>query len=287
MPPHPLGPGDLVLCAGTLLATPFVERLAPARAAGFAGVSIWPHDVERSGVGVAELRARVADHGLAIAEMDAITTWLPGHRPPAGLDASVARNLLSNTAERLCPLAEALGARSCTLVEYYGAHVALDAAAEAFALVCDRAAQHGLLVHLEFLPWTQIPDPATAWEIVRRAGRANGGLLVDSWHLFRGGNTPDALRGIPGERILGVQLDDAPAKAEADLAEETQHRRLLPGEGSFDLVALLRMLDALGCRAPVGVEVFSDALAERPVGEVAVRSAEATRRVLAAARNPR
>jgi len=281
-----LGRDDLVLCAGTVAATPLLERLAPARAAGFAGVSLTPFDhaaVRAAGVSDAELRRRVADAGLELAELDAITTWLPGHEPPPGW-GEMGRVLRTCTAERLCPLAEAIGARSLTAVEFYGARVGLDAAIEAFAGVCDRAREHGVLVHLEFLPWAGIPDLGTAWEIVRRAGRANGGLLVDSWHLFRSGGSADLLRAIPGDRVLGVQLDDAPKRPEADLAEETQHRRLLPGEGSFDLEGLVRALDAIGCPAPLGVEVFSDALAALPVAEVARSSALATRRVLDRAR---
>ena len=192
--------------------------------------------------------------------------------------------LRANTAESLCPIAGSIGARSLTVVEFYGVDLEVDAAAAGFAQVCDRAADHGLLAHLEFLPWAGIPDLRTAWEIVRRADRANGGLLVDSWHLFRSGSTLAELSAIPGERVLYVQIDDAPADAEPDLSDETQHRRLLPGEGSFDLVGLVRTLDRIGCTAPIGVEVFSDELAAHPVGEVARRCADATRRVLLAAR---
>ena len=281
-----LGRGDLVLCWGTLARTPLLERLAPAREAGFAGVSLTPFDYERvraSGSSDAELRRRVADAGLAFAELDGITTWLPGQEPPTAW-GELGRALRTFTAERLCPIAEALGARSLTAVEFYGTRVEVGAAVESFARVCDRAREHGLLVHLEFLPWAGIPDLPTAWEIVRGADRRNGGLLVDSWHLFRSGAEALDLRAIPGDRVLGVQLDDAPARAEADLAFETQHRRLLPGEGSFDLAGLVRVLDEIGSAAPTGVEVFSDALAQRPAAEVARASAEATRRVLSRAR---
>jgi sugar phosphate isomerase/epimerase len=85
--------------------------------------------------------------------------------------------------------------------------------------------------------------------------------------------------------VLCVQINDAPAVAEADLSEETQHRRLLPGQGSFDLVGLIKTLDEIGCPAPIGVEIFSDELYKQPPGEVARRSAEATRAVLSAARS--
>jgi sugar phosphate isomerase/epimerase len=278
---------DLVLCSGTAQRVPLLERLAPARAAGYAAVSIQPHEHARlcaAGSSDAELRRRIADAGLAIAELDAITTWLPGHAPPRAFPTELAQMLRGYTPERLVPIAASLGARSLTVVEFYGAKVGVDVAAEAFAGICDLAAPHGLLVHLEFLPWAGIPDLRSGAEIVRRAGRSNGGLLIDSWHLFRGGSTLEELARIPGECVLGVQLNDAPLQAEADLSDETQHRRLLPGQGSFDLVGLVRTLDRIGSRAPRGVEIFSDALAAQPIEAIVRSSAEATRRIVAAGR---
>ncbi len=281
-----LGPFDMVLCAGTVMGTPFLDRLEPSAKHGFAGVSLQPTDYQAlraGGTTDGEIRARIADHGLQVSELDAVTTWFEGHEPPLSWDPAFAGMLRANTAEALCPIGEAVGARSLTVVEFYGVPVDVDTAAAGFAKVCDRAAESGLLAHLEFLPWTHIPDLRTAWEIVRRADRPNGGLLVDSWHLFRSGSTLEELSAIPGERVVYVQIDDAPPDAEADLSEETQHRRLLPGDGSFDLHGLIRTLDGIGCTAPIGVEVFSDELAREPVDEVARRSAETARGVLGAA----
>jgi sugar phosphate isomerase/epimerase len=278
---------DLVLCAGTALHVPFLERLAPARAAGFRGVSLQPPEHARlaaAGMSDAELRSRIADQGLELAEFDAITTWLPDHVPPASFAPEFARALLGQTPEKLIPIAASIGARSLTLVELYGKRLGADALAEEFARVCDLAAAHGVLVHLEFLPWAGIPDLRSAWEVVRRAGRPNGGLLVDSWHFFRSGSKLEDLLALPGDRVLGVQLDDAPAEAGPDLFEETQRSRLLPGEGSFDLVGLIRALDRIGSRAPLGVEIFSDELARRPVDAIARAAFDSTRRVVARAR---
>lgn len=282
-----LGRDDLVLSAGTHLVTPFLERLAPAAAAGFSGVSVYPHEIDQlraGGMADAEIRARVADAGLAVGELDAVTSWLPGSRPPTGTDAALAAMLAGNTAERLCPMAEAVGARSVTVVEFYGDHPTADAAAEAFATVCDLAAEHGVLAHLEFLPWAGIPDLAQAYDVVRLAGRSNGGLLVDSWHFARSGSSLDELRQIPGARILYVQISDAPVTPGSDLADETQHRRLVPGEGALDLVSFVQAVDATGTDAPVGAEVFSDELSAQPLAAVADRVASATRDVLSRAR---
>ena len=65
--------------------------------------------------------------------------------------------------------------------------------------------------------------------------------------------------------------------------DETLHRRLLPGDGDIDLVGIFRRLRDGGCKAPFGVEIFSDELAALPFAEAARRAGDATRRVLAAA----
>ena len=98
----------------------------------------------------------------------------------------------------LFAVADALGARSLNVVDVFGGPWSLDEAAAAFAGLCDRAAEHGLLVHLEFLPWSRIPDLATAWQVVNAADRPNGGIMLDAWHYFRSGPDGALLRSIPG-----------------------------------------------------------------------------------------
>src|SRR5262249_61387056 len=97
------------------------------------------------------------------------------------------------------------------------------AAGESCARLCDRAREHGLLVHLEFLPWAGIPDLAMACEIVRGAARPNGGLLVDSWHLFRSGGEGPGLRAVPGGPGLGGPPRDAPPPPPARPPQARRH----------------------------------------------------------------
>ena len=81
-----------------------------------------------------------------------------------------------------------------------------------------------------------------------------------------------------------MQINDAPAEPAGDLIAETLSGRLLPGEGAIPLGRWLRWLDAIGARAPIGVEVFSSALDALPPVEVGRRCGDAARAVLAAAR---
>jgi sugar phosphate isomerase/epimerase len=274
----------LVLCSGTLRrGVPFAERVTAASRAGFAGVSLWGRDyaaARAEGLSDEDLRVMLDDHGLFVAELDPAWWWLPGAAEvsiPPSLDTE---DVFRFGEADLFALADALGARSLNAVDVFGGEWSVEDAAEAFAGLCERADEHGLLVHLEWLPWSKIPDLATAVEVVRLADRANGGLNVDSWHLIRAGDTPEELAELPGELVLGVQLDDGPKAAEENLLHATLHDRRLPGQGEFDLTGIVGALRATRTAAPIGVEVFSDSLHALPSDEAARRAAEATRRVL-------
>ncbi len=250
--------------------------------AGFAGISMWGRDyaaARAEGHRDAEVRAMLDDHGLAVAELDPAWWWLPGARETGEKLRSVDDQRVFEYDDRaMFAMAEAVGARSLNAVDVFGGPWTLDEAAEAFALLCDQAADHGLLVHLEALPWSRIANVSTAWDIVRRADRPNGGVAVDAWHFTRSGFDLDALAAVPKDRILSIQLDDGPATPEDDLVLATLHARRLPGEGQFDLQALLHAL--AGSAAPIGVEVFSDDLHALGPIEAARRAAEAARTVL-------
>jgi sugar phosphate isomerase/epimerase len=156
-------------------------------------------------------------------------------------------------------------------------------AAPRFAGLCDRAAGDGLAVVLEFLPWTNVPDAATAREIVEQAGRDNGGICLDVWHLYRSGADPGGLAQI-WPFVTTVQLNDGPVAAEGDdLERECRTRRLIPGDGDFDLVALLKAVKSHRPQAYLEIEIPSDQLRALPSAVAAARIAEGTNRTLAAA----
>jgi len=279
-----LGPEDLVLCAGTLARVPLRERVAIAAGAGFGGISLFLDDLagaRRSGLSDADLRALLDDHGLQVAELDPLMRWVP--ESEEGRATAEGEGFLRWGEQDFYDAAEAVGARSINAVLFARRPVAESRLIEAFAGLCDRAREHGLLVHLEFMPFSQVRDVASALSVAEQAGRSNGGVMFDVWHHYRGGGSAEAMRRA-APRVLGIQLDDAPAQAESNPVEETLHRRLLPGEGDAGVAELIRILDVGGCRAPLGVEVFCDDLASLPAAEVAQRCADATRRVVAEAR---
>jgi len=277
-----LGPNDLCLCCGTIARASFKELVEAAAAGGFDALSIWPRHYEdalSSGLSDRDMRLMIEGNGLVVSELDALLSWLPG------ADAGPPGGPFSYTEDFFFQMADALGPRSLNVVHMSASTIDTETVVEAFSGLCDRAAQYGLKVSLEFLPWSGIPDAKTALEIVQQADRPNGGIQVDTWHHFRGGHRSEELRALPGEAVVAVQINDATTEGTDDIIRESLHGRLLPGEGAINVVEAIRALDAIGSQAPIGVEVFSDELRILSPVEAARRVGDAARAVLAKARS--
>lgn len=155
--------------------------------------------------------------------------------------------------------------------------------AAAFAAVCEALGRRGMTADFEFMPWTEVRDVAAAARIVRAAGAANGGVLVDALHFARCGSRLDEIDALPRQWLHYMQICDGPAagpQSSAGLIHAARCERLLPGEGGIDLAAILARLPA---DIPVCVETPSDSRA--PVlgwDEWMRRAVAASRAVLAA-----
>jgi sugar phosphate isomerase/epimerase len=274
-----LGPEDLILSHFSLgRFRPFEERVRAAAEAGFAAMGLYVGEYERlraEGARDADLRAVLGHYGMRVVEIEALRGWSA---------AGPQRDAYLKAEREVFTMSDALGPGHHVQVigPYAGT---LDDAAQAFAGVCDRAAAHGLAAAIEFLPeMSNIPDAATAMQIVTRAGRANGGICLDCWHHFRGANDDDMLRAVPAEAIFAVQFDDGPRqRVDPDYYTDCTLYREVPGEGDFDLAGFLHLLAEMGVLLPLSVEVMSASLQERRAGEVARRLADATRAVMSAA----
>ena len=268
-PSGALIPAARVFYGGTRQCTPLLDRLAPARAAGFAAVSVWPGDMR--GLHADEVVSAVKDAGLFVSEIELVTNWMPPH---ASGESAFGKFLSSMTADRVLPLAVELGASTVSVAELFGLDYDRRLMAKHFGDLCDKAAAHGLRVALEFVPTGGVPGLAEAMEIIDTAGRANGGLMVDAWHFFRSGSSLDQLASLSGNCIYSVQLNDALAAPEADLAQGMMNR-LLPGQGELNLKAFMQAIAATGTSAFLGVETFSKDLDQLPTEAVAQQCAAA------------
>ncbi len=260
---------------------PFESRVRTAAETGFWGIGMHVDDYLRTrerGTSDEEMLRLLESTGMAIDEIEFLTGW------SSDVEAIRAHSLQVEAA--IFAAVDALGARQLNVgcSEFPGEVAAVERLAERFAALCDRASSHGLTVALEFLPWSGIPDIATAWDVVRRSGASNGGILLDVWHFFRGNPDFDVLRSVPADRIVGVQVNDGSAEPVGEIRDETRHGRRLPGDGAFDLATIVKQLDSMGVSTPWAIEVMSDDLAARELRQICRQAFESTAGMLTRAR---
>jgi sugar phosphate isomerase/epimerase len=247
----------------------FRERVALAAANGYRSVSASLNDP-------ADGRAIADDAGIELAVLDGVSEWYAHEAPkrPLGMENYSVDDVLRG--------AEQLGVDAISAIAPFPTDVTTEAMVGGFAALCDRAAEHGLRVQLEFTAFPAVDSLAMAWEIVRLADRANGGIVLDTWHFFRGDPDFDVLASVPGERIFAVQVSDGAKEVQGSLVKDTFLYRRLPGEGSFDLGRVIGVLRETGGLNDVGPEVMSAELAELAPSDAARRTAEAMDRLFSA-----
>ena len=267
---------DLVLSAGTIFTYDLPRRISIASAAGYMGIGLRPEDyaVARERYSNNALRKMLEQNGVRVVEIQSIHGW-------AGSEMERAKG--SEIEQGCYRLADGIGG-DYMMVSQTNLEGTMNDAVERFAAICDRAAEYGLKVSIEFLPWGPIPDAQTAWQLVRESGRTNAGILVDSWHHIRGANDESQIREIPVERIFAIQISDAPKDIQGSLYDDTRNERLNPGDGSFNLTRFVRLLDELGTDLPYSVEILSNRQRALPPEVAARESALATWRVMESAR---
>lgn len=125
-----------------------------------------------------------------------------------------------------------------------------------YAKLCEFCRPFGLTADLEFMPWTAVPNAASAVRVLNAAGNpANAGVLVDALHFGRSATTLDDIKALPREWLHYAQICDAPAvtgSSDDELIVTARRERLLPGEGVIDLRGLF---DQLPRELPVSIEI--------------------------------
>ena len=254
---------------------PIAERVAAVADAGYCGLGLIVDDLVtvRDSIGYAGLRDLVAEHGLTHIEIELLERWwLPRGEPGSTHDT---RDLLFDAADALSPAFVKIGSVNGPTFEDP------QSLAEPLRELAERAASHGTRVAIETMPFSAITTVPMGAEIVDAAGHPAAGLLVDAWHVFRANTPLDELnKALRPEHVFGVELNDAALEVVGTLFEDTVERRLLCGEGSFDLAGLIALLRGKGFDGPWGVEILSTSFRKLPVAHALKLAANTARTVL-------
>lgn len=117
-------------------------------------------------------------------------------------------------------------------------------------------------------------------DVIARAGETNVGLLLDAYHLQRGGRPGAGFSDVPEAEIFYVQYSDVP---DAPPNGPPPVDRLPPGKGVARWTDLFRLLAAKSYAGYISYEAPNPAHWQRSAADVAGEGVQATRQALAQA----
>ena len=228
------------------------EKLEAIAAAGFAGVEIFESDLLSFNGTPKDVARIVASLGLKIVTFQPFRDFEGMPEPQRSRTFARAERKFDLMGELGCDL---LMICSNVAPDSLGG---IDRAAADFHELGERAQKRGIRVGFEALAWGRhISDYRDSWEVVRRADHPAIGLTLDSFHIFARKTDLKAIRSIPGDKIVLVQLADAPW-LDMDVMSWSRHFRCLPGQGDFPMIDFMDAALATGYEGPISLEIFND-----------------------------
>lgn len=247
------------------------DRAEVAGRVGWQGMGFVLDDMNASiaQYGLPTVKKIFADNGIRHVELEFLVDW--------HLDGERLRG--SNLAyDRMLEIGAELGIEKIKIGGGVFEEGEPDFAAMRAALVgiCERAAPLGIDVVIEFLPFASVSTIDRALALFEGLGTTNGGLLVDTWHIQRGGMTAADIRRIPKHFLRAVELDDAGPEILGGLFNDSTHYRRLCGEGTIDIASQIQAVIDVGYRGYYGVEVISAYHRHLPLEIAAQRAFDTT-----------
>jgi sugar phosphate isomerase/epimerase len=231
---------DLVYNSNSTMHLPVLMQIRVAKETGWDGIFLRQEHVRRylaQGYDVASLRDALA--GLEPVNLGALADverWQPEDHAAMLTEAAA-----------ITELAIDIGASSVQLLAgpvtpggpYAGpADLPRDelrrVTANGLRAVADLGASSGLRCYLEPLAWTPLSTLDQAVEAIDATERDNVGLVLDFWHLWQRGTTPNQIAGLDRRMIFGVDVGDSLGPAGAFTTDQ-RARRVWPGDGEIPL----------------------------------------------------
>lgn len=270
-----MSPFGYCLNASTIRGTPIARQIEVAALAGYGAIELWFADVDThlvAGGTIAELRRALDDRGLSVPTLIYLGGWF---------DVAEAAwpRLKAQCVRRLEEAAE-LGARH-VIAGPPGGRADVPHGATRYRELLDVGTSVGSLPAMEFLGFVeQFNTIESALEVVELAGHPGGTIVLDPFHIFRGGGSVESIARLRGEQVAVAHFNDTPAQPVRELQHDAN--RVWPGDGHLNLRRYLELLRQIGFRGWLSLELFREELWARDPLEVARLGIEKMRAVVEA-----
>lgn len=260
-----LSPWPLTLNTSTIRPASLEDKLRVTANAGWDGIELWINELEsyeEAGGNLKELAQRITDMGLYVPNVIGLWGCMPETREAYEESLTVTRERMRRAAEAGSLYVAAIPAPDREDFDLkWGAELYRD-------LMRIGREDYGITVAFEFVGFLRgVHRFGQACAVAMDANEAEASLIMDTFHLFRGGSGFNAVQHVQGSFIADFHWNDVPGDVPRE--EQGDEHRLYPGDGILPLTQLLRDLKTIGYERTLSLELFNRAHWELPPETVA------------------
>jgi len=221
--------------------------------AGFDGIELWMSDIKRfikNGGRVAYLKDKLKTNKLVLENIIGFSKWCSD-------DADERKQAIDQLRDEMMITAALGGAYIAAPVQGIQAldRNKYDDYAERYNAILELGDETGVTPIIELWGMGALNKVADCAQIVIATGHPKATMLLDFYHIHRGGNDWDTIDILNGKRLPVIHMNDYPASPSYEKLKDSD--RVLPGEGvcAFDVV-IPKIYNA-GFRGGFSVELFN------------------------------
>lgn len=241
------------LNASTIRTTPLLEKISVTAEAGYEGIELWFDEIEaylEAGGTLETISAAIQKSGLAIPTMIMLRDWWSASEEEYPTVFEICLKRIKIAAELGAEYVIACPHRE--VPDY-------DLGGKRYRELLEAGIEAGAKPAVEFLGFveavTKIED---ALQVVEKSGHPQATLVLDPFHVFRGGGSMETIAQLKPAQIAISHFNDAVDTIPRE--QQMDPDRVLPGDGHLDLTRYCRLLKQIGYNSWLSLELFRDDL---------------------------
>jgi len=274
-----LSPWPIALNTSTIRPASLEDKLAAAVRTGYDAIELWVNELEEYEAGGGDLKdlaSSIRDRGLFVPNVIGLWSCMPATEDEFEASLEATRNRMRMSAAAGSQHVAAIPAPDRPDFDLqWGTHCYRE-------LLRIGRDEFGITVAFEFVGFFKgIHRLGQASAIALDADDPDACLIMDTFHLYRGGSGFEGIRHLDGDFIADFHWNDVPADPRRDqLGDE---HRIYPGDGILPLERVLQHLKAIEYTGPLSLEMFKREHWEQKPEEVARTGLERIRECIARA----
>ncbi len=250
------------LNTSTIRPASLMDKIRIAGETGYEAIELWNDDLttyEKEGGLLADVKQALDDHGLSVPTVIALHGWLNTTGEEHQKSIEEAKRRMAQAAAVGAPYIIASPPREVADLQLGGRN---------YRELLELGREFGVKPAMEFLGFVDgVNQVKHAWEVITVADHADSTIVLDPFHIYRGGGEIDDMRGVPGDKIAVFHFNDAPPSPPR--AEQTDADRVYPGDGILDLPQMIAILNEAGYQGVISLELFNPNYWKEDAREVA------------------